>query len=364
VHPAACGRFFNDDSGAPLDSDDDSSVHGGHGSVMSHLLEREADTAFLPHSGQRHGVEVWLILRGSTLASFNVASINPNNEISGAVPVDVLAKAAPALFASRAPRPSLKYLELLLPAEIDFDHIDVPTAAAAGHIVAQVTGSNTMSMADDQLRCAICTGQIEHLLLQHLKPSPTPIGAKVVFNEMQQSINSATMTPTSSALTTITTTPMATSATWLDTQPATSTCSSASAAQQATPTSLLFLRGGLGMMDNVLPANFTFLSTNISLSSMECLREFMLHLKLSTTRFTISDESVVNLWLSPVERVVQQQTWLRLELTSSGVDLWPIPWQSQQVCFGTHHGFVAWPRNHGIILVFDFSNTLSWNNSM
>jgi hypothetical protein len=32
----------------------------------------------------------------------------------------------------------------------------------------------------------ICTGQIEHLLLQHLKPSPTSIGAKVVFDEMQQ----------------------------------------------------------------------------------------------------------------------------------------------------------------------------------
>jgi diadenosine tetraphosphatase ApaH/serine/threonine PP2A family protein phosphatase len=32
----------------------------------------------------------------------------------------------------------------------------------------------------------ICTGQIEHMLLQHLKPSPTSIGAKVVFDEMQQ----------------------------------------------------------------------------------------------------------------------------------------------------------------------------------
>jgi hypothetical protein len=96
-----------------------------------------------------------------------------------------------------------------------------------------------------------------------------------------------------------------------------STCSSASSAQQATP-SLPFLRGGLGMMDNVLPANSTFLSTNISLSSMECLREFMLHRKLGTTRFIICDESVVNLWSSLVERVVQQQTWLQLELTSSG----------------------------------------------
>jgi hypothetical protein len=216
VHPAARGRFFNDDSGAPLDSDDDSSVHGGHGSVMSHLLEREADTAFLPHLDQRHGVEAWLILHGCTPAFFNVASTDPNNEISGAVPADALAKATPALFASRAPRPSLKYLELLLPAEIDFDHIDVPTVAAAGHIVAQVTGSNAVSVAEDQLRCAICTGQIEHLLLRHLKSSPTSIGAKVVFDEMQQSINSMTTTPASSALTTTMTTPVAALATWLD----------------------------------------------------------------------------------------------------------------------------------------------------
>ncbi|XP_020405716.2 uncharacterized protein [Zea mays] len=401
VHPAARGRFFNDDSGAPLDSDDDSSVHGGHGSVMSHLLEREADTAFLPHSDQRDGVEAWFILRRCTPASFNVASTDPNNEVSSAVTADALAKAAPALFASRAPRPSLKYLELLLPAEIDFDHIDLPTAAAAGHIVAQVTGNNAVSVVEDQLRCtllltrnflsshhqavskewdmvavvhpvcnlgekvdAICTGQIEHLLLQHLKPSPTSIGAKAVFDEMQQSTNSATTTPASSALTTTTTTTMAAPATWLDAQPAVSTCSSASSAQEDTPIPLLFLRGGLGMMDNVLPANSTFLSTNISLSSMECLREFMLHLKLGTARFTICDESVVNLWSSPVERVVQQQTWLQLELTNSGLDLWPISWQSQQVYFGTHHGFAAWPRSHGTILVFDFSNTLSWNNSM
>uniref|UniRef100_B4FYS9 [RNA-polymerase]-subunit kinase n=1 Tax=Zea mays TaxID=4577 RepID=B4FYS9_MAIZE len=192
---------------------------------MSHLLERETDIAVLPHSDQRDGVEARLILRGCTPASFTVASIGPNNEISGAVPPDALAKAAPALFASRAPRPSLKYLELLLPAEIGSDHIELPTAATARHIVAQVTGSNMVSVAEGQLRCAlvithnflsghhqavskewdvvafahpvcnleektvdtICTGQIEHLLQQYLKPSPTLIGAKVVLDEMQQS---------------------------------------------------------------------------------------------------------------------------------------------------------------------------------
>jgi hypothetical protein len=142
VHPAARGRFFNNDSGAPLDSDEDNSVHGDHGSMMSHLLEHETDIAFLPHSDQRDGVEARLILRGCTPASFTVASIGPNNEISGVVPPD-----APVLFASRAPRPSLKYLELLLPAEIGSDHIELPTAAAAGHIVAQVTGNNMVSVA-------------------------------------------------------------------------------------------------------------------------------------------------------------------------------------------------------------------------
>jgi hypothetical protein len=224
VHPAARGRFFNDDSGAPLDSDDDNSVHGDHGSVMSHLLLRETDIVFLPHSDQRDGVEARLILRGCTPASFTVASIGPNNKTSGAVPADALAKAAPALFASRAPRPSLKYLKLLLPGEIGSDHIELPTAAAAGHIIAKVTGSNMVSVAEGQLRCAlvlthnflsgqhqavskewdvvivahpvcnleektvdtICTGQIEHLLQQYLKPSPSLIGAKVVLDEMQQ----------------------------------------------------------------------------------------------------------------------------------------------------------------------------------
>jgi hypothetical protein len=78
VHLATRGCFFNDDSGALLDSDDDNSVHGGHRSVLSHLLEREADTTFLPHSDQRDGVEAWLILRGCTPASFNVASTNPD----------------------------------------------------------------------------------------------------------------------------------------------------------------------------------------------------------------------------------------------------------------------------------------------
>jgi hypothetical protein len=184
---------------------------------MSHLLERETDIAFLPHSDQQDGVEARLILRGCTPASFTVASIGPNNEISGAVPPDALSKAAPALFASRAPRPSLKYLELLLPAEIGSDHIELPTSAVAGHIVAQVTGSNMVSVAEGQLQRAlvvthnflsghhqavskewdvvsfahpvcnleentvdtICTGQIENLLQQYLKPSPALIGAKL-----------------------------------------------------------------------------------------------------------------------------------------------------------------------------------------
>ncbi|XP_008645005.1 uncharacterized protein [Zea mays] len=191
---------------------------------MSHLLLRETDIVFLPHSDQRDGVEARLILRGCTPASFTVASIGPNNKTSGAVPADALAKAAPALFASRAPRPSLKYLKLLLPGEIGSDHIELPTAAAAGHIIAKVTGSNMVSVAEGQLRCAlvlthnflsgqhqavskewdvvivahpvcnleektvdtICTGQIEHLLQQYLKPSPSLIGAKVVLDEMQQ----------------------------------------------------------------------------------------------------------------------------------------------------------------------------------
>jgi lactate dehydrogenase-like 2-hydroxyacid dehydrogenase len=122
---------------------------------MSHHLEREADTAFLPHSDQWDGVEARLILRGCTPTSFNVASTDPNNEISGAIPEDALANAVSVPFASRVPRPSLKYLELLLPAEIDFDHTDLSTAAAAGHIVAQVTGSNAVSVVEDQLRCPL-----------------------------------------------------------------------------------------------------------------------------------------------------------------------------------------------------------------
>jgi hypothetical protein len=112
------------------------------------------------------------------------------------------------------------------------------------------------------------------------------IGAKAVFDEMQQSTNSATTTPASSALITTTTTTVAAPAIWLNAQPAASTCSSISVAQEDTPIPLLFLRGGLGMMDNVLPANSTFLSTNISLSSMECLREFMLQLVLEASMVT------------------------------------------------------------------------------
>ncbi|OEL13830.1 Formate dehydrogenase 2, mitochondrial [Dichanthelium oligosanthes] len=42
-------------------------------------------------------------------------------------------------------------LELLLTAGIGSDHVDLPAAAAAGLTVAEVTGSNTVSVAEDQL---------------------------------------------------------------------------------------------------------------------------------------------------------------------------------------------------------------------
>jgi formate dehydrogenase len=44
-----------------------------------------------------------------------------------------------------------KNLELLLTAGIGSDHIDLPAAAAAGLTVAEVTGSNTVSVAEDEL---------------------------------------------------------------------------------------------------------------------------------------------------------------------------------------------------------------------
>jgi formate dehydrogenase len=44
-----------------------------------------------------------------------------------------------------------KNLELLLTAGIGSDHVDLPAAAAAGLTVAEVTGSNTVSVAEDQL---------------------------------------------------------------------------------------------------------------------------------------------------------------------------------------------------------------------
>ncbi|XBH79710.1 hypothetical protein VPH35_105617 [Triticum aestivum] len=44
-----------------------------------------------------------------------------------------------------------KNLELLLTAGIGSDHIELPAAAAAGLTVAEVTGSNTVSVAEDQL---------------------------------------------------------------------------------------------------------------------------------------------------------------------------------------------------------------------
>lgn len=44
-----------------------------------------------------------------------------------------------------------KNLELLLTAGIGSDHVDLAAAAAAGLTVAEVTGSNTVSVAEDQL---------------------------------------------------------------------------------------------------------------------------------------------------------------------------------------------------------------------
>uniref|UniRef100_A0A0D3GGT7 Formate dehydrogenase, mitochondrial n=1 Tax=Oryza barthii TaxID=65489 RepID=A0A0D3GGT7_9ORYZ len=44
-----------------------------------------------------------------------------------------------------------KNLELLLTAGVGSDHIDLPAAAAAGLTVAEITGSNTVSVAEDQL---------------------------------------------------------------------------------------------------------------------------------------------------------------------------------------------------------------------
>ncbi|MCI14589.1 formate dehydrogenase 1 mitochondrial-like, partial [Trifolium medium] len=44
-----------------------------------------------------------------------------------------------------------KNLELLLTAGIGSDHLDLKAAAAAGLTVAAVTGSNTVSVAEDEL---------------------------------------------------------------------------------------------------------------------------------------------------------------------------------------------------------------------
>lgn len=58
-------------------------------------------------------------------------------------------------------------LELLLTAGIGSDHVDLPAAAAAGLTVAEVTGSNTVSVAEDQLMRVLVLVLVRNFLPGH-----------------------------------------------------------------------------------------------------------------------------------------------------------------------------------------------------